>query len=157
MTKGKDAENIKDDNSGFTLTEIVVVIAILTLISTLLFSVFHSLRDYRALERDVAEVRAYLEEARIYTQGSREDSSYGVYFSGDEITLFKGDSWATKEKELKKHTFNSSTDLVAGNVSDGDEVVFKGLFGKPGVVGNVNLSGATRDITVSVLSSGFVE
>ncbi|MGM0482427.1 MAG: type II secretion system protein [Patescibacteria group bacterium] len=157
MTKGKVAEKIKTDNRGFTLVEIIVVIAILVLISSLLLSVFLSLRNYRALERDVAEVKACLEEARIYTQGSKEDSSYGVYFSGDEITLFKGDSWSTKEKELRSYTFNSSTDLIAGGVNDGDEVVFSGLFGKPGVSGDINLSGVDRDITISVLSSGFVE
>lgn len=150
-------ENIKSKDKGFTLVEMIIVMAILAIISSLLFSVFYNLNNYKSLERDAAEVRACLEEARIYTQGSRNDSSYGVYFSDSGVTLFKGDSWITKEKEIREHVFNRSTGLVVDDISEGDEVVFSGLFGKPDMAGDITLSGLDSSITVSLLPAGFVE
>lgn len=142
---------------GFTLIEILAVVAIMAIISSLLLSTFFSLSGYSSLERDAAETRAYLEEARIYTQGSRLASSYGVRFAGDEIVLFKGESWLERDEELRRHGLNRSTEVSLVGIGGESEVVFRRLFGEPSISGNITLSGSDRSIIISVLSSGFVE
>ncbi len=145
------------NNKGFTVVEILVVLSVLAILFSLLLSVFFSLADYRALERDCAEIRAYLEEARIYTQSSRLESSYGVYFNADEIELFRGDSWATKEESLKTHQFNSFVSVSDTSLGGVDEVVFHRLFGEPSVHGEIRVSGPKREIVINLFSSGIVE
>ncbi len=134
-----------------------MVVAILGIISSLLLSVFFSLADYRALEREAAEVKAYLEEARIYTQGSRHASSHGVHFGVDEIELFRGESWAGKEESIKTHRLNSSISISMDGLGGGSEIVFRRLFGEPDVFGDIVLSGPKRDLVVTLLPSGIIE
>lgn len=141
---------------GFTLTEVLVVLTIMTVILSILLSTFYNLDSYRALEGDVAEIRSFLEEARMYTQGSREDSSYGVYFAEKGITLFRGESWEEKVEELKDHNFNMYVSVDTVGVGS-DEIVFKRLFGEPTVSGNLLVSSRGREITVTILSSGLME
>ena len=158
LKSGKNAFKKGDfDSNGFTLIEVITVIAIFVLISALFLGTFFSLRDYRTLERDAAETRAYLEEARIYTQGSRDDSSYGVRFEDNFITLFKGNSWITREEEIRSYSFGGSTEILMEGIGNTEEIVFERLFGEPSVSGEILLSGKERDITVTVLPGGFIE
>ncbi len=145
------------DTRGFTLAEILMVLAILGIISSLLLSVFFNLNRYRALERDAAEVRAYLEEARIYTQGSHHASSYGVRFEEGSVELFRGDSWEERHESIKDHDLDPSVSISVEGLNGNNEVVFQRLFGEPDVSGEIILSGFGRDIIIDLLSSGFVE
>ena len=138
------------------MTEVLVVLTIMTVVLSILLFSFFNLANYRALEGDVAKIRSFLEEARIYTQGSREDSSYGVYFTEKEVTLFKGESWDEREEELRAHSFNVYVSVDTGGIGS-DEVVFRRLFGEPAVSGDILVSSRGRDILITVLSSGLME
>jgi prepilin-type N-terminal cleavage/methylation domain-containing protein len=155
--KNKSFTTLLTNSKGFTVIEILIVLAVLSILFSLLLSVFFNLADYRALERDCAEIRAYLEEARIYTQSSRLESSYGVYFNTNGIELFRGDSWSTKEESLKTHQFNSFVSVSDSSLGGADEVVFHRLFGEPSVHGEIRVSGPKREMIINLFSSGIVE
>lgn len=153
--KNKSSTVFLKNSRGFTVVETLIVLTILVILFSLLLSVFFNLADYRALERDCAEIRAYLEEARIYTQSSKLESSYGVYFNTDEIELFRGDSWATKEEILKTHQFNRSVSVSNTSLGGANEVIFYRLFGEPSVYGEIKVSGPKREIVINLFSSGI--
>ncbi|MFP4539541.1 MAG: Tfp pilus assembly protein FimT/FimU [Candidatus Paceibacterota bacterium] len=142
---------------GVTLIEILIVLTLLGIVFSLLLSTFSDLGSYRSLERDAAEVKSLLEEARIYTQGSREDSSYGVYFEGDEIALFKGGSWDTREAELERYQLQRGSDISLDGIGGEQEIVFDRLSGELDVTGDISISGNDRDIVITLLKSGLVE
>ena len=153
----RNSVSLKGKDRGFTLIEIVAVVAIMGIITGLLLTTFFSLSNYSSLERDAAEARAHLEEARIYTQGSRQASSYGVRFEDNEMVLFKGESWLERDDELRSYEFNRSTEVSLGGLGGESEIVFRRLFGEPSVSGTITLSGSGRTVEINVLSSGFVE
>ncbi len=144
-------------DEGFTLVEILMVIVVLGIIASLLLSVFYALADWRALEREAAEIKAYLEEARIYTQASRHASSHGVYFGDEEMELFRGESWAEKEESIRAHRLSGSISIIMDDLGGESEIVFFRLFGEPSVFGDIVVAGPRRELVITLLSSGLVE
>ncbi len=147
----------RSSEKGFTLLEIVLVLSILGIIFSILLFTFFSLLNYRTLERDTAEVKAYLEEARIYTLGSKKDSSYGVFLDLESVTIFRGNSWNEREEELRRYRFEGLTTVSLTGLGGEDEVVFRRIFGEPSVNGAITLSGPAGVRTVTILSSGVID
>jgi len=146
--------------AGFTLIEILVVIAIIALVSSLMIFAFTGLESVQALEQEVGTVRGFLEEARVYTQGSRSASSYGVWFEEEGVTLFRGESWAERDEILQDRRFDQSVIISLIDLNDGgSEVVFERLFGEPHTWGEIRLWSTSEeaDRRVIIHPSGLVE
>lgn len=142
---------------GFTLIEILLVLSILGIIFSILLFTFFNLLNYRTLERDAIEVRAYLEEARMYTLGSKNDSSHGVYFDSESVTIFRGDSWSEREEELRRYRFEGLTSVSLVGLGGENEVVFQRIFGEPSVFGEIIFSGPAGERKILILSSGIID
>jgi prepilin-type N-terminal cleavage/methylation domain-containing protein len=84
-------------NKGFTLLELLFVIVIATIISSIVLISFYKINSSQALEKSADLVASVLNEARSQTLSAKGDTQYGVYLEPTQITLFKGDTYSSSD------------------------------------------------------------
>ncbi len=126
-------------STGFTLIEILIVIGIFLIISSIVFFSFSNLNKVQALDKSAMSVASVLEEARSLTLSSKDSSQYGVFFDDDEVVLFKGEDYDPNEI-VKTVSLNPLVEISEIFGGDADEVVFERLTGKASEEGLVVVS-----------------
>ncbi len=146
---------------GFTLVEIVVVIAIALILTFLIFSALASYKKREALRNTPTAVRSILEQARSLTLSSRTDEVYGVHFEADRLVRFKGGSYSSSDPDNKPLVIDSATTISAITLNGGGvDIVFKKRTGQTDEYGTIIIelvSDATQTRTVTVHETGLIE
>lgn len=116
---------------GITLLEILIVIAILGLLSTVGFEVIRNFSKTISLTSSVEDGRSLLLEARTKTLSSQGEMQYGVHFATTSMVLFAGTSFPSATSTEKTATLGSPA-IISGIVllGGGDDVVFNRLTGR---------------------------
>lgn len=146
---------------GFTLTEILIVVAILAVIVTIVASAFSKFNNNQSLSGALGEVTSTLNEARANTLASFDNESYGVHFQTDKVVLFKGSSYSSSDPDNEDIIISSKISI--SNISligGGSDVVFKRLSGKTDQNGTITLSlisDPTKTKTITIQGSGVIE
>lgn len=151
---------------GFTLLEVIVVVAIVIIIMTTSFTMGASFIVDRTLEAKTHEVAETLKLAQIRSLTRYQNSQWGVLFqqnsppTNDRYILFKGTSYATRDVAydviVDLPDFLSFTNIGFGG--SGTQVVFAKLTGKTTQAGSVRLTTTGGDYTtVSVNGMGVVQ
>jgi prepilin-type N-terminal cleavage/methylation domain-containing protein len=145
---------------GVTLTEIVVVVAILGFIVAITFQSFTSYRTASSVEKVAGQVAALVNEARSLTLASKEDTTYGVHFEASKVVMFAGDTYSSSSAQnvtvnLGGGVTASAIELTGG----GSEVVFNRLDGTARYSGTTTLSvsGASTTKKIIVYPTGLTE
>jgi len=74
---------------GMTLIEVVIVIAIISILMGFALLGLRNLVLYQRLKADTDRFMSYLNTARLYSMTGRDQSPWGVAISGNEIVLFR--------------------------------------------------------------------
>ncbi len=140
------------NNSGFTLIEILIVTAILTLIMGMgLFLSFDFYRGYLlGTERDL--VVGVLEKARSRALANMFETSHGVYIDSDKFILFRGNNYtagASTNEDIPGNSIIQKSGL--------SEIVFVGLTGLPVVAGDITLEDGAKSKVISINNEGRIE
>lgn len=119
--------------NGFSLTELLVVIAVLAIILVASVVVFQSFTKKTDLNIFYSEIISTLNTARNKTLASEESAQYGVYFddtsSPHKYVLFKGSNYSSREISFDE-VHNLLSDIQFSDISfNGSEVVFERLDG----------------------------
>ncbi len=125
---------------GFTLIEILVVIAILVLLSALVWPPFMDFKRNESLRAAVLEVESVLHQARSQTLASQEGLSYGVWFDNDRLVLFRGEEY--NEVDDRNVIFILPPVVSIDNIElsgDSTMVVFDRLTGEALFFGQIDL------------------
>ena len=146
---------------GFTIIEILLVLAILSIAVTFVTVSFGKLNASRVLEKETALTLSILDEARALTLSSKEDSSYGVHFEDSVIVLFKGDVYSSSDPD----NVTTSLDPRVGIrdiafLGGGVEVFFKRLTGdtdEPGTLEIFLRSSSDDARTVEITVTGIAQ
>ena len=146
---------------GYTLLETLVVVAISTIIITIVTLSFGGLNSAQALDKSVRNVLSVLDEARSQTLSSLDDSRYGVRIEAARVILFKGSSYVASDpenEEIELHSLVGIRDIsLAGG---GTSVVFDRLTGATSQFGSFELylkEASTTYRTISIARTGVVE
>lgn len=126
---------------GFTLVEIIIIVAIIVILSALTFQSFSNLSEREALDKEALHVLSLLHEARSLTLSSKNATQYGVHLENSRAILFPGSSYsagnpANKIVDLKESVTISTITLTGG----GSDVIFNRLTGATGESGTTTLS-----------------
>ena len=149
---------------GFTLIELIIVIAIFFILSALVITPFILFNREQALTGSTLIVKTALAEARSKTISAESAKQYGVHLSEGEreVVIFEGTSYtegATSNIEvaLNSYVTISSVSFTGG----GENVVFEKLTGGTGQPGEIVLTeeidGEYKYATVTVFSTGVIE
>ncbi|OGC81065.1 hypothetical protein A2943_02020 [Candidatus Adlerbacteria bacterium RIFCSPLOWO2_01_FULL_51_16] len=141
---------------GFTLFEILLSVALLTVIFGFSYILFGALSYQNELFTSTRSLQEMLRRASLYASNGAGDSSWGVQLQESKAVLFKGTSFAGRDE-----AFDETVALQNIEVSGTTEYIFEKLFGVPQVSGDTTLaSGAideTRTITVNEKGAISVE
>jgi prepilin-type N-terminal cleavage/methylation domain-containing protein len=149
----KDLPPMKKREKGFTLVEIILVVALIAVIGGMMVIIDPSFIAKNDVEVSGAVVTESLRRARILSTGSVDDSRWGVHIDEGSVIVFKGDSFSGRESEFDEVT------AVSGDVSFSgiNDVVFGKVRGEPSVTGDITVSsGSDYSIVISVNETGAV-
>lgn len=138
---------------GFTLTEMMLVVGIITAIMAVGTPLFMSLNNSNQMEAAMNILVQDLYQAQTYSRSQNQDSQWGVAVVGQRVTLFSGASYATR---------NTAQDIIYSvptsvTLAGSTEVVYSKLYGLPQTAATFNVSGGGRSGSVVVNSKGMVE
>lgn len=143
---------LENKNCGLTFIEIIIVIAILTILASLglIFGIDFYKNYGLDAERNI--VLSILQKSRGQAQNNINQSPHGIYFQSDNYVLFQGASYTSR---------NSIYDQIipknpAINVSGLSEIVFEQLNGRPQIIGDIVLDNAKRSLTISINNEGGI-
>ena len=127
------------DLGGFTLAEILVVVAALAFINAITSSAFYFFYRGTLLNEAVRQTFSLLQEARSNTLSSKDFSQYGVHFEEQKVVLFKGAIFTEPNSNNKEVKISSPVEIY--NISlngGGSNVVFQKLTGKTNEYGTIS-------------------
>jgi prepilin-type N-terminal cleavage/methylation domain-containing protein len=148
-------------NKGVTIIEILLVIAIITIVLAISVVGFSALNARKALETDTIKIVSAFNDARSKTLSSKGPSQYGVHIEATEVVVFRGTSYSASDPENEVITLSPSSRITQMNLSSaGSDIIFSRLTGassKSGTitVGLVNDPATTRLVTIYL--TGIVE
>ena len=141
-------------HQGFTMIELVVVLAIIVLLMAVVVTPFRAFRNSKALDTTSEETLALLSEARGSTLSAKDGYRYGVHFESSQAVLFRGDTYSSGDTTNKAITLDNALEFSSISLAGGgSEVVFDRLTGKTTQSGSVVVriksdTSKTRTITI---------
>ncbi|MFA6307253.1 MAG: type II secretion system protein [Patescibacteria group bacterium] len=144
-------KNIK--TVGFTLLEMILVIAVIGILSGITLPSYNKFQNSNNLELATMELVQALRRANLLSLASSRDSSWGVFLSSGQITLFKGSSYLSRDINYDEN-YNIS-DII--QISGLSEVVFAKFSASPQSTGTINFSiNANTNKTITINSRGII-
>ncbi len=144
---------------GFTLIEILVVIAIIGIISTISYATFRSVYLSSATRSTVLIIADSLREARNNTLGAYADTVYGVRVGTSTVTKFVGDTYIEGAASNSVYSFEGGVTATGTIVTNGTNIVFTHLSGLPSATGTIIVedSDRTSSTTLTIYGTGLIE
>lgn len=144
----------KRETAGFTLLEVMLVIATIAVLAAISVPVYSNLQVKNDLDVATNTTLQTLRRAQTLSQAVDGDSTWGIKLQISDITLFKGASYSTRDTNFdESYTLN-------GNVTPTGvtEVVFSKLLGIPNTTGTLTLTSSNNDVqNITLNSKGFLD
>jgi len=136
------------NNAGFTLIEVLLSIAIITLITGMGIPVYRTFQIRNDLDIATNTFTQSIRRAQILAQNMENDSQWGVYIEAGSIILFQGSSYATRDADYDEAFTTPDNMIITGN----SEYIFEKLTGEPNTTGDTTLTSIdleTRTVTLN--------
>lgn len=138
---------------GITIIELLLIVAIMLIISVTTASFGTSFLVRNNLKNNVNELISSLRTAQINAISSKEISRWGVNVSSDAITLYKGDSYISRDTNFDQDFSISETVSITQA-----DMVFDKITGNPGLTQTYTLTNNIGEsFSVSVNEVGIVD
>lgn len=125
---------------GFTLLEVVIVTAIISILGAITFVSFSASRNVRDLAASAQNTLSVLRLAQSKTLAGEDNSAWGVRLASNQIILFKGDTFVgsplTTVYPLPQSIQITNISLSGG----GSDIIFKRVTGETDQSGTFLLS-----------------
>jgi Tfp pilus assembly protein FimT len=147
---------------GISAAEIIVVIAVLSILAAVVIPQFSKIREREVLKSAVADILSSINKAKVETLASVNSSSYGVHFQSDKVVIFKGVSFSSGDanNETVDLTLpaNISNVTLSGVSATSGDIYFNRLSGAPSKSGTISVStpNYSKIVTISALGSTSV-
>jgi prepilin-type N-terminal cleavage/methylation domain-containing protein len=139
---------------GFTLVEVMVVVAIVAVLAFLAASLGASSYTKSQLSVETEDLILALRRAQSRTVSGYKDGTWGVHLTASGYTLFKGSTYAGRDSSYDEvHTYPPT--ITGSGLSD---VIFVYRTGKTSNTGTITLTLSVDSTTgtVSVNSNGRI-
>ena len=147
----------KHHSNGFTIVELLVVMALLGIIAFISASSFQNMYHASTLRAGGGEVYRALTSAHTQTLASKDDAVYGVHLSTSTVTRFTGGSYVSGAATNRVYVFEGGVTATSSLMSGTGDIVFSRLTGAPSVVGAISVRNTSGTTTINILASGLIE
>jgi len=153
----------KKSQKGFSLIEIIVVIAILGMIASL--GLFISMDFYKtySFRQERTTIVSVLQKTRNLSLSNINESTHGVYFDGNNYTIFQGTGYGVPNHDfdqvfeashnISMEAFDASNNPVSFPLS----VVFSQLSGNSSYVRLKITDSTGRNGNITISESGQID
>lgn len=140
---------IRIDNQGFTLMEVILVLAMLVLLLSLGLPFYQRYQNRNDLDLATISVAQNLRRAQSLARAVDANSAWGVAVQSGKIILFQGSSYASRNTNYDE-VMNIPLSLIPSNIT---EIVFAKFTGLPLSSGTMTLTSETinevKNITIN--------
>lgn len=143
---------LKKLNKGFTLLELLLSIALISVLAGFSLPVYRTLIKKNDLDIAANSIVASLRRAQILSQAVDGDITWGVKVQSGSIVVFKGASYATRDTAYDE-IFDVPTSIGIGGTG---EYVFAKMTGLPQSTGTTTLTSESDTRTVNINAKGMV-
>ena len=145
---------------GVTVIELMMAIAIMTVIVAIVYLSFTKLNSSQALDKGTLLVTSVLDEARSKTLSSKNDAQYGVYFDDLKVVLFRGAVYSSSDPNNIETFLDRRIGIKDIALSGGgSSTVFARLTGKASKSGTLKVylrSATTTTKTINISGTGII-
>jgi len=144
---------------GFTLVEILVVIAVILILVTIVVQGFSNYANRQVYIGYVSEVKDNLAETRQRTIASYKDTTYGVYVGTSTIEFFEGSSPVVGSGTSTIMQIPSYMTATSSFSDANWYITFKRISGEASATGTILFtdSRTNASTTFTINASGLVE
>jgi prepilin-type N-terminal cleavage/methylation domain-containing protein len=144
--------------TGFTIVELIVVMAIISIIAGLTFFGFTNYAHYQHYDQAVGSTKAAIIDARVRARSSETVNGLGIKVLTDSIVVFQGTSYNALAST------NRTTDITGAVLTSAfsngiDEIVFNNLTGLPNATGTILIESTefNASTTVEITATGVIQ
>ena len=144
--------------NGFTLLELIIVMAILGMITLFTFSAFTDYKDIQVAEGTVVEINSLIKETRQKTISAETSSQFGIHFATTSLVVFEGSTY--NPGNTANHTYNfSNTNIDIQLSNGGDDIIFSRLTGVANSTGTIAIGHTRLNSTTTLImqATGLIE
>jgi prepilin-type N-terminal cleavage/methylation domain-containing protein len=142
---------------GFTLVEMLIVLAIVGVLSALFTLSFSTFRNSQTLKNSMDSALALLYEARGDTLAGLNNTQYSVRFETNQMVFFTGTTYNSGTSTNRIVAYDTGVSASSISLSGGASAVsFTQISGAANPYGTITLvaqNGATKSITIGVSGS----
>lgn len=142
------------NNYGFTFVEVLITVAVITILGSIALVSFNASRNVRDLSTTEQNVLSVLRLAQSKTLAGENDSAWGVHLESNQITLFQGSTYASSPLK-QTYALPDSVEVTGVLLNGGgSDVIFKRVTGETDQTGTFTLNvianpSHSRSITVN--------
>ena len=148
-------KSIKFYKRGFTLLEMLVVIAVIGIMVAVVFSSFSKMKENQVLKNAGEDIISTVNKARTQTLAQLNGLQYGVHFQANGVIIFRGAIFNSSDSNNQITSITSPAVISTITLTGGAvNLYFNKLSGTPNVSGSVIVSSTatpslTKTITIS--------
>lgn len=149
---------IKPHQAGLTLLELLIVLALFTLVFAFGFSGFVEYGNQQRTLKSRVEVESLIKETRNKTLASESTTQFGIYFTPGSVTTFEGLSYSPTNPTNRLYTVAPT--VVSYKFSNSSSsITFARLTGEVSATGTISLYDklSNSTTTITILKSGLLE
>ncbi len=145
--------------TGFTLVEILTVLAVLLIIGTFSVTAFRGIYQGSGERTAALEIADALREARNNSISSKQDTVYGVRVASTSVTRFVGATYNPASASNTLYIFEAGAFATGTIVNAGTDIVFARLTGAPSATGTILVAGTdgTSTTTITIGATGLIQ
>jgi prepilin-type N-terminal cleavage/methylation domain-containing protein len=137
---------------GFTFLELLIVVAIVGIVSLSSISFYSRFFTQNAVSNTVDQLTSEMRKAQSYAMSGKQNGDWGVRYASNQIILFQGSSYATRNAAFDEK-FTTNTSVAVSGLSD---IIFSRMTGTPSASPTITVSGAGSTSTITVNAQGVV-
>lgn len=145
-------------SKGFTLVEVLLAVALISLMTAVALPAASSLQSRNDVDVAAIGIAQNLRQAQQLAAAGSGDSNWGVSISSGSFTLYRGNSFATRDNTYDQINDMSAKITPTFSLSpSGSEVNFAKISGLPSATGTITLTGLNgRVVTLTINAQGMV-